>query len=80
MSCFNIGSGHYNAGRYLEAAGWYKRAVEAMEYTMGPAHHSRTKKYRGWLKKAIDKMDPADAKTQEYQQFLEQHMPESEKR
>jgi tetratricopeptide (TPR) repeat protein len=67
--CGNIGAAHYNADRYSEAAGWHKQAVEAIEYTINPAH-PETVKFRGNLKDAIDLMDPADAKTQEYRRFV----------
>jgi tetratricopeptide (TPR) repeat protein len=71
LACFNIGAGHYNKREYSEAAGWFKRAVEAYEYTSGPAR-PHTVQWRGGLKRAIDRMDPADAKTQEYRRFLEE--------
>jgi hypothetical protein len=76
-TCFAIGNAHYwsngmvqASDRYSVAAGWFKRAVEAMEYTSGPAA-SLAERYRGCLKNAIDEMDPTDAKTKEYRRFLE---------
>jgi tetratricopeptide (TPR) repeat protein len=69
VSCINIGLDHDNKREYSEAAGWYKRAVEAMEYTNGPTSPEIVF-YRGYLKDAIDRMDPADAKTQDYRRFL----------
>jgi tetratricopeptide (TPR) repeat protein len=71
ITCFNIGCDHYNKREDSEAAGWFKRAVEAMEYTVGPTL-PLTVEYRGWLKTSVDEMDPADAKTQEYRRFLEE--------
>jgi hypothetical protein len=71
ITCSNIGGAHGNKGEYSEAAGWFKRAVEASAYTKGPAA-SETALQLGRLKKVIDLMDPADAKTQEYRRFLEE--------
>jgi tetratricopeptide (TPR) repeat protein len=53
----NVAVIHYNAGRYAEAAVWWKQAVDAMEYTMGP-NHREAKEYRGYLKQAVDRIDP----------------------
>jgi hypothetical protein len=49
---------HYRAGRYSEALGWHKRALdEATEYTTGTAHYEAVQ-IRGILTHAIDEMDP----------------------
>jgi tetratricopeptide (TPR) repeat protein len=71
QACQNIGSIHYSAGRYSEAALWLKKAVEAMGYTNGPAATS-TVQCQGYLKYAIAGMDRTDAKAQEYRRFLEE--------
>jgi hypothetical protein len=57
--CRMLGALHSNVGRYSEAAGWGKRAVEAMEYTApdGPAD-PRCKECRVDLKDTLDQMDP----------------------
>jgi tetratricopeptide (TPR) repeat protein len=71
IECANIAADHHNVGQYSEAVVWFKQALEAMEYTTGPAD-SITERCRELLKGAIDGMDPADAKTQEYRRFVEE--------
>jgi hypothetical protein len=69
IQCFNIGNAHGRGGRFSEAAGWFKQAVDAMEHTPGPAH-SRSEKCRGKLEKAISRMEESDPKAAEYTQIL----------
>jgi tetratricopeptide (TPR) repeat protein len=57
QTCSNIGISHCNAGRHSEAVGWFKRAVEASEYTDG-LERSETMEYRRNLMRAIDEMAP----------------------
>jgi tetratricopeptide (TPR) repeat protein len=72
ISCSNIGKGHERAGRHSEAADWFKRALEAGEYSMGRLAGNLAEDYREDFKRAIGNMDPANDKTWEYKMFLEE--------
>jgi tetratricopeptide (TPR) repeat protein len=56
ITCSNIGTAYENVGNYAEMASWCKRAVEALEYTIGSAN-SLTSDCRRSLKNAVKEMD-----------------------
>jgi tetratricopeptide (TPR) repeat protein len=56
---------------YSEAAGYFKRAVEAMEYTLGSTC-TQIPGCLGELKEVLDQMDPGAAITKECRRFLEE--------
>jgi tetratricopeptide (TPR) repeat protein len=70
-ACWNIGNWYCDKEpeEFAEAAIWFRRAVEAFEYTYGPAH-PEAKKRRDLLRKGIDQMDPTHPKAKEHQEFL----------
>jgi tetratricopeptide (TPR) repeat protein len=55
VTCNNIAVVYYNRSKYYEAAAWWKRATEAMEYTMSSDHHE-AKEYRGYLQRVVSRM------------------------
>jgi tetratricopeptide (TPR) repeat protein len=67
--CMNIGADHWSANRHSEAAGWYKRAIEANDFTHG-SDFPQTEQWRQRLGDAIRMMDHSNGKTKEYKQFL----------
>jgi tetratricopeptide (TPR) repeat protein len=66
----NLGSIHYNAQQFAESAAYLRRAVDAMVFTFG-ADARDTNKYLKCLEMAVNDMDPAHPKADEYRAYLE---------
>jgi hypothetical protein len=70
VTCVNIGSQHGNDGEYAMAASFFKRAVAAGAFSLGPAH-DMTKQYLEYLDMTADDLGPHHPQADEYQQFIE---------
>jgi tetratricopeptide (TPR) repeat protein len=69
VTCQDIGVTYDKKKKHAEAATWHKRALEAREFTYGPAH-SGMQRCLNYFQMSISDMDPTDPKTKEHWQFL----------